>query len=59
LRARGTESEAALQRRLEVARRELAAADIYRYQVTNQNVGRAVDEILDILNGEAEAKEVD
>jgi guanylate kinase len=50
LRARGTESEAALQRRLEVARGELAAADIYRYQVTNQNVDRAVDEILDILN---------
>ncbi len=50
LRARGTENEAALQRRLEVARRELAAADIYRYQVTNQSVDRAVDEILNILN---------
>lgn len=49
LRARGTENEAALQRRLEVARRELAAADIYRYQVTNQSVDRAVDEILNIL----------
>jgi guanylate kinase len=59
LRARGTESESALQRRLEVARRELAAADIYRYQITNQNVGRAVDEILDILNGETEAKDGD
>jgi guanylate kinase len=49
LRARGTENETALQRRLEVARRELQSADIYRYQVTNQNVDRAVDEILDIL----------
>jgi guanylate kinase len=50
LRARGTESEAALERRLEVARGELAAANIYRYQVTNQNVDHAVDEILNILN---------
>jgi guanylate kinase len=49
LRKRGTESEGALQRRLEVARGEVASAGMYRYQVTNQTIGRAVDEILQIL----------
>lgn len=49
LRSRGTESEASVQRRLAAARQELAAADMYRYQVTNQNVDSAVDEILRIL----------
>ena len=39
----------ATQRRLEVARRELAQADLYRYQVTNQTVQQAVEEILSIL----------
>ena len=49
LRKRGTESEAALQRRLEVAQGEVAAAGMYQYQVTNQSIDRAVDEILQIL----------
>jgi guanylate kinase len=49
LRSRGTETEEAIQRRLTAARRELASADMYRYQVTNQNVDQAVDEILKIL----------
>lgn len=49
LRARGTESEAAIQRRLEVARRELARANRYTYQVVNDKVERAVDEIGSIL----------
>ena len=49
LRRRGTESEAALQRRLEVARRELEFVDRYRYVVINQSVDRAVDDILQIL----------
>jgi guanylate kinase len=49
LRSRGTESEASVQRRLAAAREELAAAGMYRYQVTNQNVDHAVDEILRIL----------
>ncbi|MCC7086015.1 MAG: guanylate kinase [Pirellulales bacterium] len=49
LRARGTEDEASLQRRLEIARQELAAADLYRYQVTNKTVDQAVDKILEIL----------
>lgn len=49
LRARGTESEDAIQRRLEVARRELARADHYQFQVINDTVDRAVQQISDIL----------
>ena len=49
LRSRGTESSAAIQRRLEVARRELDCADRYQYQVVNDDVDRAVQEICDIL----------
>src|SRR4051812_42501371 len=50
LRARGTESEEAISRRLEVARRELARANQYKYQVVNDTVDRAVQEIGEILN---------
>ena len=50
LRARGTESEEAVQRRLEVARRELARADQYQFQVINDTVDRAVDRITQILS---------
>jgi guanylate kinase len=49
LRSRGTESEEAINRRLEVARRELARADQYKYQVVNDTVDRAVDKISEIL----------
>jgi guanylate kinase len=49
LRARGTESEAAIQRRLEVARRELSRADQYQFQVINDTVDRAVNQISEIL----------
>lgn len=49
LRLRGTEPEAAIQRRLEVARRELGFVDRYRHVVTNQSVRQAVDDILQIL----------
>jgi guanylate kinase len=49
LRDRGTESEAALTRRLEVARRELAFMDRYQYRVTNQDLDQAVAAFCDIL----------
>jgi guanylate kinase len=49
LRARGTESEAAIQRRLEVARREMARAGQYQFQVENDTVDQAVDDISQIL----------
>ena len=50
LRRRGTESEAAIQRRLEVARRELEFVGRYRYVVVNRSVDQAVDDILQILD---------
>jgi guanylate kinase len=49
LRARATESEAAIERRLEVARRELDRADEYQFQVVNDTVDDAVNEISEIL----------
>ena len=49
LRDRGTETEEAIQRRLDVARRELACADRYHYQVLNDDVDQAVQEICDII----------
>ena len=49
LRGRGTDSEEAIRRRLEVARRELECADSYQHQVTNDDVDRAVQEICDII----------
>ena len=53
LRSRGTEDEEVIQRRLAVARRELAAGALYRYQVVNDTVERAVDQISEILTDEA------
>lgn len=49
LRGRGTEPEEVIQRRLDEARRELAEARRYRYQVVNDKVERAVDQISEIL----------
>jgi guanylate kinase len=50
LRLRGTEDEETIQRRLEQARRELEAARFYDYQVVNDDVDRAVQEIEAILD---------
>jgi guanylate kinase len=49
LRQRGTESEEAIQRRLAVARHELQLADRYEFQVVNDTVAQAVDDICEIL----------
>ena len=49
LRARNTESPAALKRRLEVGMHELSFADRYRYRVVNDDVPRAVDALCNIL----------
>jgi guanylate kinase len=46
---RQTESEEAIQRRLEVAERELAQAHRYRHRVINETVPQAVREICEIL----------
>jgi guanylate kinase len=52
LRGRKTETEAAIQRRLEVARRELAAAGEYQHQIVNQDIETAVLQIQTILHGD-------
>lgn len=49
LRGRGTESEDALDRRLEVAARELDAADQYSHIVINQTVDQTVNNICQLL----------
>jgi guanylate kinase len=54
LRLRNTESEESLQRRLEVARRELTFISRYKYQVINRDVAQAVREVCDILKSQGE-----
>ena len=49
LRARGTESEEAIQRRLRTAAEELKFADRYQYKIVNDSLDRAVQEICAIL----------
>jgi guanylate kinase len=53
LRGRATETEEALQRRLEHSRWELGQASDYRYIVINDHLDRAVEEICQILNQES------
>ena len=52
LRDRGTESEEAIQRRLRTAQEELTFADRYRFQVVNDDLGRAVNRITEILSSQ-------
>jgi guanylate kinase len=49
LRARGTETEDAILRRLDVARHEMGESHRYSHQVINDTVDEAVRQILDIL----------
>jgi guanylate kinase len=49
LRRRGTESEDSIQRRLQVARHELAYVHRYRHEVINDTVAEAVAKICRIL----------
>jgi len=55
LRQRGTESEASIQRRLEVARSEMGSISNYDHEVINQVVSHAAREICDILSQYAES----
>jgi guanylate kinase len=50
LRLRNTESEASIQRRLEVAQRELALIPRYRHEVVNRDIPEAVREICTLLS---------
>ena len=52
LRGRGTETEDALARRLEVASRELDAADRYRHVVINQSIDQTVNDICLLLQAQ-------
>lgn len=52
LRSRNTENEADIQQRVQTALGELSQASRYRYQVVNDDLGRAVDEIVQILQQE-------
>lgn len=56
LRARGTESEKVIQRRLATAERELQLADRYKYVVVNDQLETAVSEICEILKAEEIAR---
>jgi guanylate kinase len=53
LSGRGTENEQSLSRRLEVARREMAYADQYKYRIVNENLDQAVADICEILKRHA------
>lgn len=52
LRGRGTESEEAIQRRLEVARQEWEWAPRYKFQVINDSIDEAVKELCRLLQSE-------
>jgi guanylate kinase len=54
LRARGTEDETTIRRRLETARAELARAAGYQYQITNDDLPRAAAELRGIVAREFE-----
>jgi guanylate kinase len=52
LRARGTDSAAAIDSRLEVAKQEMAARGDFAHLVVNDEVGRASDELEEIVRAE-------
>ena len=54
LRGRGTETEAAIRRRLANARGELARRDEYTCQVVNDELGQAVAQLHDVIRRQFE-----
>ncbi len=50
LRNRGTENEETIQKRLFEAERELSFKDKYQYSVVNDDLDKAVDEVLNIIH---------
>ena len=50
LRNRGTEDEKTIQKRLSEAKRELEFKNRYSYNVVNDNLDEAVDEVINILS---------
>ncbi|GJQ57178.1 MAG: guanylate kinase [Rhodocyclaceae bacterium] len=49
IRKRGTDDEATIQKRLKNARDEIALSDRYQYRVVNDDIDRAVAEIMEIV----------
>jgi guanylate kinase len=49
LRSRGTDEEAVIQRRMALVDREFAAAKFFDYAVVNDDLERAVSEVLDLI----------
>lgn len=49
IRSRGTDDEATIQKRLKNAHEELAVADRYQHRVVNDDLDRAVAEIMEIV----------
>jgi guanylate kinase len=52
LRARATEDEAEIEKRLQVARKQLEQADEFDYVIVNDDLERAVDELEAIVRNE-------
>lgn len=57
LRGRGTDDEAVIQRRMALADRELAAADIFDFAVVNDELDRAVEDVLQIVRAVREGRD--
>jgi len=51
LRNRGTDAEAVIQKRMALVDRELAAAGIFDYAIVNDDLDRAVEEVLAVIRG--------
>jgi guanylate kinase len=56
LRNRGTDSEETIQKRLEIAKTEMALSEKYDYIVVNDDVDAAAGRIIKIINNEQECE---
>ncbi len=56
LRARGTDSDEQIARRLGRARREVEETSKFDYAVVNEDLGRCVAEVLEVVHGEREGR---
>lgn len=59
LRGRGTDDEEVIQRRMALSDRELAAAGIFDFAVVNDELERAVDELLLVIRAVREGREAE
>ena len=59
LRGRGTDDEAVIQRRMALSDRELAAADLFDFAVVNDDLERAVGDVLCVIHAVREGREAE